>query len=112
MQVQYAALDAVVCLDIHEALYRRAKEINKTPELNNILEEFLNNKKGEIKEETAKSKKSKKSGSLKKTTASVVPFPAPTATYFETPIVPSNLRLVCDNMLQVPFTTFELIISR
>ena len=79
--------------------------MDKVPELNDLLEEFLNNKKGDGKEETAKSKKSKKSASLKMGTASVVPFPAPTASYFKTPIVPSSLRLVCDNMLQVTSTT-------
>ena len=64
------------------------------------------NEVGDGKEEAAKPKKSKKSASSRMATASVVPFPTPTAPYFETPIVPSSLRLVCDNMLQVPTTTF------
>ena len=81
-------------------------EIDKISALNNLLEEFLNNKKGDSKEEAAKPKKSKKSVSSKMATASVISFPTPTAPYFETPIVPSSLRLVCDNMLQVPTTTF------
>lgn len=85
--------------------------MDKVPELNNLLEEFLNNKKGDGKEETAKPKKSKKSASLKLATASVVPFPPPTTPYFKTPIVPSSLRLVCDNMLQVPYTTFHLTLT-
>ena len=52
--------------------------MDKVLELNNLLEEFLNNKKEEVKEDTRKSKKSKKPGSVKTATASVVPFPTPT----------------------------------
>ena len=44
-----------MCLDIHEALYKRANELDKVPELDNLLDEFINNKKEEIKE-AAKSK--------------------------------------------------------
>ena len=97
-----------MCLDIHEALYKRANELDKVPELDNLLDEFINNKKEEIKEEAAKSKKNKKSASLKMDTASLVPFPAPTTPYFESPIVPSSLRLVCDNMLQVSHLKYHI----
>ena len=101
VQVRYAALDAVVCLDIYEALFQRAEELGKSSELNLLLEDFLYTKSRDAMEETSKSKKSRRSASAKNATASVPPFPAPTTPYFETPTLPSNLQLVLDNMLQV-----------
>merc|ERR1711963_1180427 len=94
------ALDAVVCLDIYEALFQRAEELGKSSELNLLLEDFLNTKSRDAMEETSKAKKSRRPASAKTATASVPPFPAPTTPYFETPTLPSNLQLVLDNMLQ------------